>query len=850
MRVFREILTTKERAERLLFAADALTLIAAVGFASGIARSGTALTDGALLLAWALIPRAVASFLAWSGRPSDSFRLLLVSAVIVTFGAVLAFGGWDLLWQSVPAESRPRAETAVVMIVAWASFYFVCVPIGYVFSDTMCFVTITLGLLERREGAAVWLPLFLLGILTSATTRRLVTDVFGRSRKPRINLQNARVVTIATTVAALLIFSVVSYTLAALDDGAPSEPAGFLSRTWGARRHPPGYTPTRPDRSTPMGSRSATEGAARTLGYTTRLRLSELQAPRHDYERVLAARLIDEDGHELPEAPVDWLPATFLWRGMSFSTFDPSSSSWIDRHEYRDETWPASGRVDRDAPDVNVAEVRVEVIVLKAVFEHFVAPYFATSIGPVLPTGPDRRYLESEHGDVVPVDPPLSVGSRYQFALKPWVATLSKLPQEPVRGRHTDPRYLVIPDAGAVDVDLEKLAADIGLDRGFIHERVSRLRAYVESEFKYHNERYWEGGAHRLGHFLTVEKTGDCVYFATSSALLLRAGGVSTRVVVGFSGSTPDPIRRTRAYVHNNTAHSWVEVFLPRHGWYPIDPTTWAEPHRDYHPQGQVQPNLPVEFDELDPVRGDLDSERPDFSGAGRDEARAAGRDRSRWQGRSVRPNEARGNEDDALDEGDDVFAIRYRPRSSTEGSWLAALRPDAAPGGGVGSRPTMTRARARRRDRQSSTERSETLRVVVYALASVACGLFIVAQFRSRKRDEDEESDEDDDAIDDDPFSALEESVSLATGTPRDRLLVTYHDLHVDLARARNHRRSHETPVEHGDRFAGQREDLDRSLETLHESVYRTLYGEQTPDEDDLGRAVDDCRRIRRHLG
>jgi hypothetical protein len=71
--------------------------------------------------------------------------------------------------------------------------------------------------------------------------------------------------------------------------------------------------------------------------------------------------------------------------------------------------------------------------------------------------------------------------------------------------------------------------------------------------------------------FLFVEKSGHCELFASSMAILLRMGGVPTRLVAGFRVSR-------NAYgdvltVRQSDAHAWVEAYTPGHGWGAYDPT-------------------------------------------------------------------------------------------------------------------------------------------------------------------------------------------------------------------------------------------------------------------------------------
>lgn len=73
--------------------------------------------------------------------------------------------------------------------------------------------------------------------------------------------------------------------------------------------------------------------------------------------------------------------------------------------------------------------------------------------------------------------------------------------------------------------------------------------------------------------FLFNRKAGHCEYFASSAALLLRAAGVSTRVINGFKGAE---FNETGGFfqVPQLLAHCWVEAYDPAaRRWITVDPT-------------------------------------------------------------------------------------------------------------------------------------------------------------------------------------------------------------------------------------------------------------------------------------
>ncbi|MGI9667903.1 MAG: transglutaminaseTgpA domain-containing protein [Acidimicrobiia bacterium] len=66
-------------------------------------------------------------------------------------------------------------------------------------------------------------------------------------------------------------------------------------------------------------------------------------------------------------------------------------------------------------------------------------------------------------------------------------------------------------------------------------------------------------------------RNGYCEQFATAMALMARAVGVPSRVVLGFTPGIP--INDETVLVTDKNAHSWVELWIPSYGWMKFDPT-------------------------------------------------------------------------------------------------------------------------------------------------------------------------------------------------------------------------------------------------------------------------------------
>ena len=82
-------------------------------------------------------------------------------------------------------------------------------------------------------------------------------------------------------------------------------------------------------------------------------------------------------------------------------------------------------------------------------------------------------------------------------------------------------------------------------------------------------------GPNPLDDFLFVKKRGNCEFFASSLATLLRLAGVPARLVGGYRGGSYNEMGGYYL-VTQDMAHVWVEAYLEGRGWLSIDPTAWS----------------------------------------------------------------------------------------------------------------------------------------------------------------------------------------------------------------------------------------------------------------------------------
>lgn len=82
-------------------------------------------------------------------------------------------------------------------------------------------------------------------------------------------------------------------------------------------------------------------------------------------------------------------------------------------------------------------------------------------------------------------------------------------------------------------------------------------------------------GSDPLDEFLFVKKKGNCEFFASSCATLLRLAGVPARLVGGYRGGTYNDLGGYYL-VTEDMAHVWVEAYLEGKGWLTLDPSAWS----------------------------------------------------------------------------------------------------------------------------------------------------------------------------------------------------------------------------------------------------------------------------------
>lgn len=160
-----------------------------------------------------------------------------------------------------------------------------------------------------------------------------------------------------------------------------------------------------------------------------------------------------------------------------------------------------------------------------------------------------------------------AVGIRYQVVIAgspPWGSP-------PLRKGD----YLVLPPDSK---RLVALAREIADPRGNAMEIADQLVAGLQTRYRYSltlaDDHRNQEEPDPLGRFLFARKSGTCEHFATALTLMLRAHGIPSRLITGFSGADWNAFGGFYS-VRKRSAHSWTEAFISDR-WVTLDATPSA----------------------------------------------------------------------------------------------------------------------------------------------------------------------------------------------------------------------------------------------------------------------------------
>jgi hypothetical protein len=193
-----------------------------------------------------------------------------------------------------------------------------------------------------------------------------------------------------------------------------------------------------------------------------------------------------------------------------------------------------------------------------------------------LPAVPEVLSVTSPHGK-------FKIGDPYQVTS----AISSAEPEELQTAGEEYPawvsdRYLQLPPD--LPARVNDLAASVTSGWATPYEKAKVVENYLKNNYPY-NLRIDPPpfGVDGVDHFLFGLGEGYSEYFGSTMAVMLRTVGVPARLAVGYT--TGDRVEGREIYVVTDShSHAWVEVYFPRFGWIPFEPTPGKSLPRLYQP--------------------------------------------------------------------------------------------------------------------------------------------------------------------------------------------------------------------------------------------------------------------------
>jgi transglutaminase-like putative cysteine protease len=106
-------------------------------------------------------------------------------------------------------------------------------------------------------------------------------------------------------------------------------------------------------------------------------------------------------------------------------------------------------------------------------------------------------------------------------------------------------------------------------------ERARALERHLRHDYAYSLELPGHAVADPLADFLFTRRKGYCEHFATAMTVMLRTLNIPARLATGFESGIYNSISDLWV-VRASDAHTWVEAWIPEHGWVTFDPTPAA----------------------------------------------------------------------------------------------------------------------------------------------------------------------------------------------------------------------------------------------------------------------------------
>jgi len=272
------------------------------------------------------------------------------------------------------------------------------------------------------------------------------------------------------------------------------------------------------------------KGAHAITGFTDNVSLGKISDIQEDTTVILRAHMerVRED--------------MLYWRGIVFDHFD--GASWTSRQS--------------EAPDEGKGRITGNKINQTIYLEPYGNRYlFALD----KPTSLSLRYAKKTSALTYALSERIFRRIKYES-----VSTLSELLPEQGIDRNV---YLQMPERDLAQT--RELVKTLSTGKTLEETATAILRHLRNGEYRYSLKNLPLSGD-PLEDFLFRHKYGNCEYFASAMAVMLRIAGIPSRVVGGYRGGYYNNAGEYYLVPQKN-AHVWVEAYLENKGWLRIDPT-------------------------------------------------------------------------------------------------------------------------------------------------------------------------------------------------------------------------------------------------------------------------------------
>jgi protein-glutamine gamma-glutamyltransferase len=266
------------------------------------------------------------------------------------------------------------------------------------------------------------------------------------------------------------------------------------------------------------------------VGFTDRVRLGGVSRIQEDAGAIMRVSMEEMDEQQL------------YWRGIVFEQFD--GTAWGVSHKIGS----ASSR-----PSLRGKTVRQTIYL-----EPYGNIYLFCLDKPVFVSAKSLR----EYDTLTFVAPGhIETRLRYDVISVP----SARIDQEDIDGE----RYLQVPSN--LPVRVVKLVDSLVSGSGTDKDIQSLVRFLAGGDYRYSLTNL-PVTDNPLETFLFETKRGNCEYFASALAVMLRIAGIPSRLVGGYKGGYYNRVGKYYLIPQNN-AHVWVEAYTKSAGWSRLDPT-------------------------------------------------------------------------------------------------------------------------------------------------------------------------------------------------------------------------------------------------------------------------------------